>query len=196
MNIIVCVKQIIDPQIPPSKFQINKEAKRVVPPEGIPPVMNPYDAQAVELALKLKGKHDGKITVLTVGEEAAGSVVKHALSMGADEGAILHDTSFAGSDNFSIAYIITRAIQKIGEYDLVLCGRQAADWDEGTIGPIIAENLGISLVNLAKDVELADGMFTVQRTVLEYLSLIWQRTLNLQTGCLRYNGPYWTDIKQ
>ncbi|MEJ2740598.1 MAG: hypothetical protein P8105_12375, partial [Dehalococcoidia bacterium] len=78
-----------------------------------------------------------------------------------------HDTSFAGSDNFSIAYIITRAIQKIGEYDLVLCGRQAADWDEGTIGPIIAENLGISLVNLAKDVELADGMFTVQRTVLD-----------------------------
>jgi electron transfer flavoprotein beta subunit len=167
VNIIVCVKQIMDPQIPPSKFQINAEAKQVVPPEGIPPVINPYDAQAVELAIKLKEKHDGKITVLTVGEEAAGSVVKHALSMGADEGAVLHDASFAGSDNFSTAYIITRAIQKIGEYDLILCGRQAADWDEGTIGPIIAETLGIPLVNLAKDVELADGMFTVQRTLLD-----------------------------
>jgi electron transfer flavoprotein beta subunit len=167
LNIIVCVKQILDPQIPPSKFKIDAGAKRVMPPEGIPPVINPYDAQAVELAIKLKEKNGGKITVLTVGDEASGSVVKHALAMGADEGAILKDTAFAGSDNFSIAYILTRAIQKIAEYDLVLCGRQAADWDEGTIGPIIAENLGIPVINLAKEVELADGMLKVQRTILD-----------------------------
>lgn len=167
MNIIVCVKQIIDPQIPPSKFKINAEAKRVMPPEGIPPVLNPYDAQAVELAIKLKEKNGGKITVLTVGDQASGSVVKHAFAMGADEGAILNDAAFAGSDNFSIAYIITQAIRKIAEYDLVLCGRQAADWDEGTIGPIIAENLGIPVINLAKEIEVADGMLQVKRTILD-----------------------------
>jgi electron transfer flavoprotein beta subunit len=167
LNIIVCIKQIMDPQIPPSKFKIDTGAKRVMPPEGIPPVINPYDAQAVELAIKLKEKNGGKITVLTAGNEASGSIVKHAFAMGADEGAILNDATFAGSDNFSTAYIITRAIQKIGEYDLILCGRQAADWDEGTIGPIIAENLGIPLVNLAKEIEIADGMLKVQRAILD-----------------------------
>jgi electron transfer flavoprotein beta subunit len=172
LNIVVCIKQVIDPQIPPSKFKINAEAKRVVPPEGIPPVINPYDAQAVELAVKLKEKHNGKITVLTVGDEASGSVLKHAFAMGADEGAILKDATFAGSDNFSIAYILSMAIRKIAEYDLILCGRQAADWDEGTIGPIIAENLGIPLVNLAKEIDVADGMLKVQRTILDGYQIV------------------------
>ena len=63
MNIIVCVKQVLDPDIPPAKFRLDAESKRVLPPEGLPPVINPYDAQAVELALQLKDKHGGKITV-------------------------------------------------------------------------------------------------------------------------------------
>ncbi len=134
MNIIVCVKQIPDPEIPPAKFRLDSESKRVVPPEGIPPVINPYDAQAVELALRLKEKHGGKITVLSLGSTASSSVVKHALSMGADEGIVLTDEAFEESDSFATAYILTKAIQKIGVYDLILCGRQAADWDEGLVG--------------------------------------------------------------
>ena len=130
-------------------------------------MINPYDAQAVELALRLKDKHGGKIIALTVGTEAAGSMVKHALSMGADEGVILADEAFEGSDSFGIAHILTKAIQKFGDYDLVLCGRQAADWDEGLVGSIIAENLGLPLVTLAKSVDVAGEELRIMRVTLD-----------------------------
>lgn len=167
MNTIVCIKQILDPEIPPAKFRLDAESKRIIPPEGIPPVINPYDEQAVELALRLKEKHGGKITVITVGSAVVASMVKHTLAMGADEGIILADEVFDGSDSFATAYILTKAIQKIGDYDLVLCGRQAADWDEGLAGSIIAGNLGLPLVTLAEAVEVADGELRVKRVTLD-----------------------------
>jgi electron transfer flavoprotein beta subunit len=167
LNIIVCVKQVLDPEVPPAKFRLDSESKRVIPPEGIPPVINPYDAQAVELALRLKEKHGGEITVLTLGNEAAFSVVKHALSMGADEGIVLADDAFEGSDSFSTAYILTKAIQKIGDYNLILCGRQAADWDEGLVGSIIAENLTLPLVTLAEAIDAAGEELKIKRVTLD-----------------------------
>ncbi len=172
MNIIVCVKQIPDPEIPPAKFKLDIESKLVMPPEGIPPVMNPYDEQAVELALRLKDKYGGKITVLTVGSGAASSIVKHALSMGADQGIILNDKAFEGSDSFSTAYILSQAIQKIREYDLVLCGRQAADWDEGLVGSIIAENLKLPLVTLAEAIDVLEGELNIKRVTLDGYQVI------------------------
>lgn len=167
MNIIVCVKQVLDPDIPPAKFRIDSASKRVLPPEGLPPVINPYDAQAVELALGLKEKHGGKITAITVGSQTADSVVKHALSMGADDGFVLVDEAFEGSDSFSTAYILTKAIQKIGDYDLILCGRAAADWDEGLAGSIIADKLGLPLVTLAKAIDIAGEELRVTRVTLD-----------------------------
>lgn len=166
MNTIVCAKQILDPEIPPKSFRLDAGSKRVIPPEGIRPVMNPYDEQAVELALRLKDEHGGKITIVTMGSAAVSSMVKHALAMGADNGVILADIVFEGSDSFVTAYILTKAIQRIGNYDLVLCGRQAADWDEGLVGTIIAENLGLPLVTLAKAVDVAGGELRVKRVTL------------------------------
>lgn len=167
MNIIVCIKQIPDPEIPPSKFKLDSESMRVIPPEGIPPVISPYDEQAVELALTLKEKHEGKITVLSLGSAAAASVVKHAVAMGADDGVVLAGSAFEGSDSYATAYILTRAIQKVGDYDLVLCGRQAADWDEGIVGSLIAENLGLPLITMAGAIDVADGELRVKRTTLD-----------------------------
>lgn len=167
MNIIICVKQILDPDIPAAKFKVDTGRNRVIPPEGIPPVINPYDAQAVELALRLKEKHEGKITVLTVGGDGSDKVVKHALSMGADEGVLLSDDSFEGSDSSGVARILYGAIQKVGEYDLILCGRQAADWDEGLVGAALAELLGLSLVTLAAEIEMEGGKLKVKRVTLD-----------------------------
>jgi len=167
MNLIVCVKQVPNPEIPPSKFRIDSEAKRTIPPEGIAPVINPYDERAVELALRLKEKHGGKIMVVTLGDDVSGNVVKHALSMGADDGVVLTDPAFEGSDSFGIAYILTRAIQKIGSYDLILCGRQAADWDEGLVGSIIAENLSLPLMTLVVAIERIDKELKMKRVTLE-----------------------------
>ena len=167
IHIIVCVKEIPDPEIPPEKFRIDPDAKRVIPPQGIAPVINPYDERAVELALRLKEKYSGKITVLTVGIPSSVKVVKHALSMGADEGVVLADQEFDGSDSFGIAHILTKAIQKIGNYDLILCGRQAADWDEGLVGSIIAENLSLPLVTLVQAIELIKKSLKVNRVSLD-----------------------------
>lgn len=167
MNIIVCIKEIPDPEIPPVKFKLDSDALCVVPPEGIPPVLNPYDAQAVELALQLKEKHSGKITVMTVGASTASGSVKYAFAMGADEGIILADSAFEGSDSFSTAYILSQAVRKIGNFDLVLCGRQAADWDEALVGPIMAENLSLPLITLAKEIEVAGGKIKVTRVILD-----------------------------
>lgn len=167
MNIIVCIKQILDPQIPPSRFKVDLELGCAIPPEGIPPVISPYDAQAIELGLRLKEKHGCRVTVLTVGTQEVQNAIRHALSMGADEGIVLTDEAFEGSDSFSIAYILTKAIQKVGDYNLILCGRQAADWDEGLVGSIIAENLSLPLVSLAKDIEVIGGELRVKRMTFE-----------------------------
>jgi electron transfer flavoprotein beta subunit len=167
MNILVCIKKIPDPEIPPAKFKLDTEAMRVLPPEGIPPVINPYDEQAVELALRIKEKSGGRVTVLTIDEEGSPKIIKHALSMGADEGYVLSDEAFFGSDSFSIAYILAQAIKKIGDIDIVLCGRQAADWDEGVVGSILAEKLKYPLVTMAESVEVSDKTLKVKRALLD-----------------------------
>lgn len=165
MNAIVCVKQVPDPEIPPSKFKIDPEAKRAIPPEGIPPVMNLYDEQAVEAALRIKDLQEGKAIAITLGSRAAEDVIRHALAMGADEGFLISEEECEGGDSFSTAYILTQAIKKIGEYDVILCGRQAADWDVGAVGCLIAENLGIPVITFAKKVEPKDGNLRVERVI-------------------------------
>ena len=167
MNIIVCIKQIQDPEIPPAKFKIDPATNKVIPPEGIPPVINPFDEQCVEAALRIKGTKGGKITALTIGKEPAKDALRHALAMGADEAIILEDDAFEGSDSPGIAYILSKAIQKIGQYDLILCGRQAADWDEGQTGFFIAENLKIPIVTLARKIEAIDSKIRVERVRLD-----------------------------
>lgn len=167
MNIIVCVKQIQDPEIPVSKFRLDENNKKVVPPEDIPQVMNPYDEMAVELAIRIKERFGGQITILTIGDDSTARVIKHALAMGADEGIILQDRAFEDSDSFGTAYILSRAIRKIDDYDLILCGRQAADWDEGMVGIILAEILELPVVTLVESVDLIEGRLQVKRVMLD-----------------------------
>ena len=164
MNIVVCVKQVLDPEMPTEKFKVKDN--QVIPPEGIPAVLNPYDAQAVEAALRVKEKHGGKITAITVGTAESKEAVRRALAMGADEGIILSDDAFAGSDSLATAYILAQAIQKIDAFDLVLCGREAADWSMGIVGPVIAERLNLPLITLAKNIELlGNNILTVERVI-------------------------------
>ena len=165
MNTIICVKQVLDPEIPPARFKIDPEAKRVIPPPGVPPVISVYDERAVEAACRLKDKHKGKITVISMGSEKAADVIKHAISMGADDGFLLQDPAFEHLDSFGTAYVLGKAIQKIGDYDLVLCGREAADWGAGQVGSILAEILGIPVVTRACDIQAVDKTLRVKRIV-------------------------------
>ncbi|MFC1845965.1 electron transfer flavoprotein subunit beta/FixA family protein [Chloroflexota bacterium] len=152
MNIAVCIKQIMDPEIPMEKFRISNN--EVVPPEGIPPVISPYDAQALEIALKLKDQHECNIVAVTYGNPDAADGIRKALAMGADEGVVIDSNSFDRSDSIFTAYLLSRAIKKLGTFDLVLCGREAADWNLGIVGPILAEMLELPIITLAKKVEL------------------------------------------
>jgi electron transfer flavoprotein beta subunit len=164
---IVCVKQVLDPEAPPASFKVDPATNRVIPPPGVPPVISPFDEQAVEAALRIKDKHGGKITVLSLGNKLVRDVVKKPLAMGADELVLLEDEAFEGGDSWSTAYSLAMAIKKIGEFDLIFCGRQAADWDAGQVGSGIAEFLGIPSVTIAKKVELINGKVRVERVVTD-----------------------------
>jgi len=163
MEIIVCIKPVLDPELPPAKFAVDSKKNEVIPPEGIPFIMSPYDALAVEAALKIKEAKGSKVTLLTVGTKFTEDVMRKAIAMGADEGFILNDPAFEGSDGFATAHILTQAVKKIGNFDLILCGRQAADWDAGVVGSAMAEYLGVSLVTRAKSIEVLDGKLKVER---------------------------------
>ena len=172
MDIVVCIKQIMDPELPAAKFRVDEKNLRVIPPEGIPPVVSPYDAQAVELGLRLKEKHGGSVSALTVGKDESAKAVKHALSMGADQGTVLWDAAFEGSDSFGLAHILAAGIRKLGSFDLVLCGRQAADWDEGLVGAALAQELSIPMVTLAADMEAAGEGIRVRRMTMEGFQVV------------------------
>ena len=163
MNIIVCVKQVIDPEAPPASFKVDAATNQILPAPGVSPVISPFDENAVEAALRIKDVQGGKITIISLGVNLLREVVKKPLSMGADELILLEDEAFADGDSWSTANALAQAIRKAGDYDLILCGRQASDWDAGQVGPGIAEILGVPSVTVAKKIEAADGKARVER---------------------------------
>ena len=166
MNIIVCVKQIPDPETPASSFKVDEAAKKVIPAQGIAPVVNPFDPQATEAALRLKdAAGGGKVTVISLGADSARDAIKHALAMGADEGVLLSDPSFDGIDNFQTAVALAKAIEKVGEFDLILMGRQSADWDMGVVPMGVGQILDLPVVTIAKAIESANGGLKVERVL-------------------------------
>jgi len=167
LHIIACVKQVPDPEAPASAFRVDEAAKKVVPAAGVTPVISQFDALAVEAALRIKdAASDAKITVISLGPEGARDVIKHSLAMGADEGVLLTDSVFDG-DSYTTALALSKAIEKIGDYNLVLCGRQATDWDAGVVGYGIAEMLGVPSVSLAKSVTVQGDKIVVERVLME-----------------------------
>lgn len=163
MNIVVCVKQVIDPEAPPASFKIDAANNAVVPPSGVSPVLDPYAEYALEAALRLKDSAGGKVTAISQGASHIRDVIKKPLGMGADELILLEDELFADGDSWSTAYALAMAIKKIGEYDLILCGREASDSNSGQVGSGLAEILGLPSVTLAKKLEAADGKLKVER---------------------------------
>jgi len=166
VNIIVCVKQIPDPETPAASFRVDEAAKKVIPAQGIAPVVNPFDPQATEAALRLKdAAGSGKVTVISLGPDSARDAIKHALAMGADEGVLLSDPGFDGIDNFQTATALAAAIKKVGEFDLILMGRQSADWDMGVVPTGVGQLLGIPSVTLAKGIEASGSGLKVERVL-------------------------------
>ena len=168
INIVVCAKQVVDPETPASAFRIDPDAKRVLPAAGIPPVVNGFDENAVEAALQLKGTVGADVTVISVGNGFVMDVMKKPLSMGADNLILVDDPAVAELDAFATATALAEAIKKVGGVDLVLCGRQASDWDNAMVPLGIAELLGLPCVTLAQKIEVEDtGGIVVQRAMTD-----------------------------
>ena len=167
INVIVCVKQVMDPETPSSAFRIDPDSRRVIPAPGIPPVVNGFDENAVEAALRIKDSVETNITVLSLGDEFFMDVMKKPLSMGADQLVLVQDEAVQYLDAVATAYALVEAIKKLGEFDLILCGRQASDWDNAQVPVGIAEMLDLPIVTIAQKVEVADGGLVVERALTD-----------------------------
>jgi len=167
MNIIVCIKEIFDPEATIESFRLDPANKTLVPSAKVLRVVNPFDEQAVEAALRIKDKMGAKVTVLSLGNNLDRVVVKKPLHMGADELILLEDEAYAGGDSWATAHALSAAIRKIGAYDLILCGRQAADSNAGQTGLGIAQFLGLPCVTVARKIEIDGETATVERVVTD-----------------------------
>ena len=165
MNIIVCVKQVPDPEAPVTQFGVDSKACKVVASSAVTPVVNPFDENAVEAALQLKEAFGGKVTLLTLGPLESMEALKRGLRMGADDAFLVNGTGLPEPDPQGTAYILARAVQKTGNYDLILCGRQAADWDQGQVGCGLGEFLNIPCVSIVSKIEVIDKALRVRRLV-------------------------------
>ena len=166
VKIGVLAKQVIDPEMPMAAFRIDAESNKVVPPPNIPPVVNGFDENAVEAALKIKDGQEATVTVISTGTGFALDVMKKPLSMGADELVLLQDDAFENTiDSFVTAQLLAAAIRKLDGFDLIICGRQASDWDNAQVPLGVAEILGLSCISLGKKVDVQDGKVRVERII-------------------------------
>ncbi len=166
LRIIVLAKQV------PDTRNVGKNAmtaEGTVNRSALPAIFNPEDLNALEQALRLKDSHPGStVTLLTMGPGRAAEIIREGLYRGADNGYLLTDRAFAGADTLATSYALATAIKKIGEYDVIIGGRQAIDGDTAQVGPQVAEKLGLAQITYAEEilnVDEATKRITVKRHI-------------------------------
>ncbi|QEK13108.1 electron transfer flavoprotein subunit beta/FixA family protein [Crassaminicella thermophila] len=191
MKVIVCVKQVPDTnevRIDPVKGTLIRD--------GVPSILNPDDANALEEALALKDKYeDVHVTVITMGPPQADEMLRECLAMGADEAILLSDRAFAGADTWATSNTIAAAIRKIGDYDIIFAGRQAIDGDTAQVGPQIAERIGIPQVTYVQDFKIEGDEITVQRQLEDGYEVIKVKKPVLLTAIKELNKPRYMSIE-
>jgi electron transfer flavoprotein beta subunit len=171
MNIVVCIKQIIDPEIPADQFKLDTASKRQVR-GGLSLVISAYDQNALEVALQLREKVGGKIAALCLGEPGAQGAIKTAMGMGVDGGVLVSEPALLESDPFGVAHVLAKAIQKIGMPDLILTGCVSGDTGDKVVGPLLAEELGLPCITFVSRIEVKDGKVVARRIVEDGYELV------------------------
>lgn len=166
LKIIVLAKQV------PDTRNVGKDAMKedgTINRAALPAIFNPEDLNALEQALRLKDTHEGTtVTLLTMGPGRAAEIIREGLYRGADGGYLLTDRAFAGADTLATSYALATAIRKIGDYDIIIGGRQAIDGDTAQVGPQVAEKLGLPQITYAEEilnVDEANRRITVKRHI-------------------------------
>ncbi|TET48447.1 MAG: electron transfer flavoprotein subunit beta/FixA family protein [Dehalococcoidia bacterium] len=161
MNVVVCLKQVPGT----TQVKIDPQTNTLIR-QGIENIINPFDTYAIEEGVRLRERTGGKVTAISMGPPQAETALREAISLGADEGILLSDPAFAGADTWATSYTISAALRKLGQYDLVICGRQTLDGDTGQVGPQLAEMLALPFIAYVSQIEeIADGSMRVQRMV-------------------------------
>ncbi|MCG4578694.1 electron transfer flavoprotein subunit beta/FixA family protein [Clostridium cochlearium] len=190
MKIVVCIKQVPDTtevRIDPIKGTLIRE--------GVPSIINPDDKNAIEEALRIKEKiKDTTVIVVTMGPLQSESALREALAMGVDKAILLSDRKFAGSDTLATSYILSSAIKKIGDYDIIFCGRQAIDGDTAQVGPGIAEHLNIPQITYVSDLNINGNKIIANRNIEEGSYVIKSKMPILLTAIKELNEPRYPSI--
>lgn len=159
MNIVVCVKQVPGT----NEVKMNSETNTIIR-EGVESILNPFDAYAVEEGVRLKEKTEGKVTVMSMGIPTVAEMLKETISLGVDDAVLLSDKAFAGADTLATAYALSMGIKKLGQYDLIICGKQAIDGDTAQVGPSLAEKLDVPHTTYVRRIEeIREGYIRCQR---------------------------------
>ncbi len=191
MNIIVCIKQVpntTDVKIDPVTNTLIRD--------GVESVINPFDAYAIEEGVRLKERFGGKITVITMGPPQAENALREAISLGCDEGILVSDRKFAGSDTWATSYTLSCAIKKIEGFDIIICGKQASDGDTAQVGPGISTHLDIPQVTYVKKIEdIKDNKAKVERMTEEGYDVVEAPLPLLLTVVKEINTPRLPSLK-
>jgi electron transfer flavoprotein beta subunit len=162
MHIVVLIKQVPDT----SEVKINRETNTLIR-DGVPSIVNPFDMYAIEEALRLREKHGGKVTAVTMGPPQAAEALKEAIALGVDDVVLLSDRIFAGADTWATSYTLSQGIKKLGNFDLVIAGKQAIDGDTAQVGPETADMLGIPFVAYIRKIEGIDDKKMVAERLMD-----------------------------
>ena len=191
MTIIVCIKQVPDT----TNVRINPETNTLIR-EGVASIINPFDMYAIEEAIRLKERLSARTICLTMGPPQAEEALREALSLGIDEAILLCDRAFAGSDTWATGYTLSKAIEKTGDYGLIICGKQAADGDTAQVGPGIAAHLDLPQVTYVKKIlEIDKSKATVESMTEEGYEVIETPLPALFTVVKEINVPRLPSLK-
>lgn len=158
MNILVCIKQVPDT----NKVEVDP-VTGVLKRNGVESKMNPYDLYAIETALRIREQKGGTVWAISMGPGQAAVVIKEAFAMGVDHGALISDRKFGGADVLATSHAISQGIKKLGNFDLILCGKQTTDGDTAQVGPEISEWMDLpTLSNVSKIVEVGEAAMVVE----------------------------------
>ena len=195
MHIVVCIKQIIDPETPPDLFRLDPATKRQIR-GGLSLVISAYDQNAAELALQLRERVGGKITALSIGAAEAQGAVKTAMGMGVDAGVLVADPAAAGSDSFGTAAVLAAAVRKLAPVDLVLTGCVSGDTGSKVVPLLLAEELGWPSLTFVSRIE-AQGAAVHARRIVEDGYEIVEAPLPLVAGIISddSNVPRYSKLK-
>ena len=190
MNIVVCIKQVPDT----TEIKIDP-VKNTLIRNGVPSILNPFDKNALEQALRLKDQYGGTVTAISMGPNNAKAVLREALSLGVDKAYLITDRAFGGSDTYATSYILSKAIQKIGTFDFILVGKQAIDGDTGQTGSSIAEHLNINRLSYVLDIKMEGDKCIVKRQIEEGIEVVEAKLPVLCTITKESNKPRYATIK-